>query len=167
MPVDLEPVLRDLAPRVLRYCTGRVGDPALGEDVAQESLTALVQRWRRYGPPESPEAFVFAIARRRAGRALFRRRVFAPLSELAAHADPMPNPEQQAAATEDGHAVRAALARLPRRDRETLLLVAAGRLTTAKAARLLHISESALKMRTLRARQRLSALLEQVDGTGH
>jgi RNA polymerase sigma-70 factor (ECF subfamily) len=164
--VDLEGVLRDLAPRLLRYCTGRTGDPALGEDVAQESLAALVQRWRRHGPPDSPEAFVFAIARRRAGRALLKRRLLVPLAALAAHAGDAPNPEQQAVATADGRSVRAALTLLPRHDREALLLVVAGGLSTSDAARTLHISESALKMRTFRARKKLSALLEQGDGIG-
>jgi len=78
MTVDLERVLRDLAPRLYRYAIGRIGDAALAEDVAQECLTALVQRWQRHGPPESAEAFVFAIARRRAFRAAVRRH-FGPL----------------------------------------------------------------------------------------
>ena len=68
-----------LAPRLVAYATGRTGCRSTGEDVAQDALTALVVRWKRHGPPESPEAFAFAIARRRAGRAVLRRALTRPL----------------------------------------------------------------------------------------
>ena len=64
--VDLERTIGELAPRVLRYTNARLGDPALAEDVAQESLAALVRACRN-GAPRFGEAFVFAIARSRAG----------------------------------------------------------------------------------------------------
>jgi RNA polymerase sigma-70 factor (ECF subfamily) len=163
--VDLADVLGDLAPRLLRYATGRTGDPGLGEDIAQESLTALVQRWRRLGPPDSPEAFVFAIARRRAGRAVVRRRLLLPLSAVAHHADSTRNPEDLALANADSKAVRLALAKLPRYDREALLLVVAGELRAADAARVL-VSESAVRMRTFRGRRRLAGPLENSHGYG-
>ena len=67
--VDLDAAVAALAPRLVAYATGRTGCRSTGEDVAQDALTALVGRWRRHGPPDSPEAFAFAIARRRAGRA--------------------------------------------------------------------------------------------------
>jgi len=70
LPVELEDVVTVLAPRVLRYCLGRVGEVGLAEEVAQDALVALVRRWRWRGAPESPEAFVFAVARRRAFRAV-------------------------------------------------------------------------------------------------
>jgi RNA polymerase sigma factor (sigma-70 family) len=164
--VDLEGVLGDLAPRLLRYATGRTGDLGLGAEIAQDSLTALVQRWRRLGPPDSPEAFAFAIARRRAGRAVVRRRLLLPLTALAHHADSTPNPEDLVLADADGRAVRVALARLPRHEREALLLVVAGELRAADAARVLGISESAVRMRTFRGRRRLAGLLENAYGSG-
>jgi RNA polymerase sigma-70 factor (ECF subfamily) len=57
----------------------------------------------------------------------------------------------------------AALGRLPVRDREALLLVAAGGLATVEAARVLGVSPGALKMRVHRARKRLTELLEVSD----
>jgi len=164
--VDLEDVLGDLAPRLLRYATGRTGDPGLGEDIAQETLTALVQRWRRLGPPDSPEAFAFAIARRRAGRAVVKRRLLLPLTAVAHRADATRNPEDLALANADSQAVRLALTQLPRHDREALLLVVAGELRAADAAKLLGITESAVRMRTFRGRRRLAGLLEKGHGYG-
>src|SRR5687768_5599302 len=55
--VDLDAALAALAPRLVAYATGRTGCRSTGEDVAQDALAALVVRWTRHGPPESPEAF--------------------------------------------------------------------------------------------------------------
>lgn len=163
--MDLEATLRDLAPRVLRYCSGRAGDPVLGEEIAQEAMTALVKRVRRQGWPDSAEAFVFTIARRRLGRTLFRRRWTQPLETLleqpGAGLDERPDPERTALAVDELAAVREGLDRLSGREREALLLVAAGELSTADAAKVLGISKSALKMRVHRARQNLTELLEK------
>ena len=41
--VNLERTVGELAPRVLRYASARLGDPALAEDIAQESLAALLE----------------------------------------------------------------------------------------------------------------------------
>ncbi len=163
--MDLDGVLGELAPRLLRYAIGRTSDHSLGEEVAQEALTALVQRWRRHGPPDSPEAFAFAVARRRAGRAVLRRRLWLPLDALGSPPASDPDPEVEAVSNAAARAVRSALSRLSRLDRESLLLVTAGELDTAGAARVLGISESGVRMRTLRARRRLAALLETGNGS--
>lgn len=135
----------------------------MAEEVAQESLTALVQRWRTLGPPDAPEAFVFSIARRRAGRALVRRRLWHPIEELFGARDGHPTPEERVLGASTRARLLAALAQLPRRDREALLMAAVGRLRTEDAAAALGISASAVKMRTLRARQRLRLLLGESD----
>jgi RNA polymerase sigma-70 factor (ECF subfamily) len=158
--VDLDETVGALAPRVLRYAVARLGDVSLAEDVAQESLTALVRRCRNGGPPESAEAFVFAIARRRVGRAIWRRRLWLPIEHATGARDAGPTPEALAIGRDDARRMRAALARLSRRDREALLLVALGELTMADAAATLGLSVSGVKMRVHRARGRLTALLE-------
>jgi RNA polymerase sigma factor (sigma-70 family) len=159
--VDLEATVRDLAPRVLRYARMWTRDAALAEEVAQESLTALVRRWRAHGPPDSPQAFVFSIARRRAGRAVVRRKLWVPIEEILGARDGHPTPEDLTVAGSERAHLLAGLARLPRRDREALLMVTVGHLSTHDAAEALGISASAVKMRTLRARARLRRLLEE------
>lgn len=161
--VDLDEAVGALAPRVLRYAVARLGDMSLAEDVAQESLAALVRRCRNGGAPESVEAFVFAIARRRVGRLVWRRRLWLPLDQAAGARDAGPTPEAMAIGRDDARRMRAALARLSGRDREALLLVALGELTMADAASALGLSVPAVKMRVHRARARLAALL----GDGH
>lgn len=158
--MDLESTLADLAPRLLRYCLGRSGDRPLAEESAQEALTALVTRWRRHGPPDSPEAFAFTVARRRLQRMVVRQRLFEPLERLINGHSPRPSPETATLARADLARTLGALDRLPTGHREALLLVAAGELDTARAATLLGISISALKMRVHRARKLLRDLLE-------
>ena len=158
--VDLEGTIAELAPRVLRYASARLGDASQAEDVAQESLAALVRACRNGGAPESPEAFVFAVARRRAGRVAWRRRLWAPLELAFSARSDAPSPETRAIAQNEMARVRSALAELPPRDREAILLVAVGGLSMADAAAALGLSLSAVKMRVLRARARLAAVLE-------
>jgi RNA polymerase sigma-70 factor, ECF subfamily len=161
----LEETIRRLAPRVLRYAIARTGDQSTGEDVAQESLEALIRHWRRAGAPESAEAFVFSIARRRAVRSVIRRKLFVPIEQAFGRHDDSPSPEAQIVSRADHNRARAALARLPRHDREALLLVALGEVSSSEAAVVLGLSVSALKMRIHRARKRLAAELE--DGHDH
>ena len=159
--MDLEETLRDLAPRLLRYGLARCGDRALAEEAAQDGLAALARRWRHSGPPDQAGGFAFAVTRRRLFRALARRRQQAPLAALAnGHGrHPDPDPERRAVSRADLERTLAAIRELPRHEREALLLVAVGELSSDEAATLAGVSRSALKMRVLRARRRLQAAL--------
>jgi RNA polymerase sigma-70 factor (ECF subfamily) len=157
--VTLEVALRELAPRVLRYCVGYLGDRSLGEEVAQESLAALVTTWHRWGPPRHLDAFVFAIAKRRARRALFRQRLLLPIEHLLNHRQRGPDPEQAAIEQDQRARLLAAIRPLPRAEREAVLLVVGDERKVREAAAISGVSVSAMKMRLLRARQRLGALM--------
>jgi RNA polymerase sigma factor (sigma-70 family) len=161
--MDLETEIEALAPRLLRYCLGRLGDRALAEEISQEALTALVDRWRRHGPPNSPIAFAFSVARRRAGRLVWKRKLLTPWDELL-------HGNRQANAPDDIYAPRerlgrtlAALETLTSGEREALLLVAVGEMNTTEAAEAQGVSRSAIKMRVHRARRKLLALVEESD----
>jgi RNA polymerase sigma-70 factor (ECF subfamily) len=164
--VDLDDAVRDLAPKLLGYGYLETGDRALAEDIAQDALTALVQRWRRLGPPDSPSSFVFAIARRRSARAMVRRRLWRPIEEVLGLRDGHVSPEQQALRSDERGRVVRALADLRAPDRQVLLLVTVWELGMEDAARMLGISLSAAKMRAMRARRRLRRLLEEGGGHG-
>lgn len=161
--MELEAEVEDLAPKLLRYCLGRLGDRGLAEEVSQEALTALVVRWRRLGPPDSPSAFAFSVARRRAGRLIWRRRLMSSWDEsLHANGESV-QPDDAYAPREQLGRTLVALATLPLREREALLLVAVGELNTAEAAQAQGVSLSAIKMRVHRARRKLRNLLEEGD----
>ena len=157
--MTLEVALSELAPRVLRYCVGYLGDRSLGEEVAQESLAALVTTWRRWGPPDNPDAFVFAIAKRRARRTLFRRRLLLPVERLLNHRQRGPDPEQAAIENDQRARLLSAIRQLPRTEREAVLLVVGDGRKVHEAAAMSGVSVSAMKMRLLRARQRLRVLM--------
>jgi RNA polymerase sigma factor (sigma-70 family) len=161
--VDLDEAIADLTPRVLRYVGARLGDASLAEEIAQECLAALVRHWRAAGPPDSPDAFVFSIARRRAGRVVLRRRLWLPLERAFGARSESPSPEARAIARAEQRRVRRALGRLSRRDREAILMVAVGGLSVADAATAIGVTVSAVKMRVSRARARLTKLLEDAD----
>lgn len=158
---ELEREVRRIAPALLRFAVGVAGDRDVGADAAQEALAALVDRWRRHGPPEHPEAFALAVARRRARRALFRRALaatrLADLEALRVQALPAAAGEDRVALSE----TLAQLRRLPRRDREALLLVAVGDLAPGEAAALLGLRSATFRMRLSRARARLRELIEE------
>ncbi len=158
--MDLENAIRELTPGLIRYCAARTGDGSLAEEIAQESLAALVHRWKKHGAPDAPQAFVFAVARRRAARAMLGRRLLLPLDFLLGSRDHTPDPEAAILNKSGCASIVRALEQLSACDREAILMVAVGSVKTTEAARVLGISESALKMRTLRARERLRALME-------
>lgn len=157
--VTLEAALGELAPRVLRYCVGYTGDRSLGEEVAQESLAALVLAWRTSGPPRNPDAFVFTVAKRRARRALFQRRLMLPIEHLLNRRQFGPSPERTVIENDQRARLLSAIRRLPRAEREAVLLVIGDGRRLQEAAEMSGVSLSAMKMRVLRAKQRLLELV--------
>lgn len=158
--MDMESAVERLAIPLLRYCRGRTGCPDLGQEVAQEALRILVERWRKKGPPQDPAAFAFAVARRRAGRQMARRALMRPLEILRERSGTDPDPAAKAELRSELRAATDALRRLPPNDREVLMLALLGDLSRQQIAELLGVTVSAVKMRLLRARRRLAAELE-------
>ena len=159
--MDLAEVLRALAPRLIAYAVARTGSLPAAEDVAQEVLLALIRRWQRLGPPASPAAFVFAIAKRRIGRVLARRALTVPLEVLRGHQAGGPTVEEAYVTRTELRGALTDLQALPRRDREALLLRALGELSYEEIASICGSSVAAIKMRVSRARRRLSEFQEE------
>jgi RNA polymerase sigma factor (sigma-70 family) len=113
--------------RILRFLHRLSDDPDLAADLAQE---AFVRLYRRGSVPDAPEAWLITVvmnlyrnARTTASR---RRRLLAGRTELGWRAEPPPSPEQDLVSDETRRRVRAALDRLPERERSLLLLRAEG-----------------------------------------
>ena len=145
----------------MAYALARTGCRRTAEDIAQDALTALVRRWRQAGPPESPDAYVFAVAKRRAGRAIVRRALTVPLDALRGVARDEPGVDQSYDDRAELAVVMTALRALARADREALLLRLVGELPFTEIAVLMNTSPAAVKMRISRARRRLAALLPE------
>jgi len=159
--VELEAVVATLAPRLIAYALARTGCRGMAEDIAQESLTALVRRWQRAGPPASPDGYTFAIAKRRVGRAIARRALTAPLDALRGVARDEPGVDQAYEDRTELASVLSAMRALGRADRDALLLRVVGELSFDEIANVTGSSPGAVKMRISRARRRLVALLPE------
>ena len=116
-------VFADRSAPLYRYLSGLSGDPALAQDIVQECFVKLYQRGRM---PDDPRAWLVTVAnnlwrddRRRESR---RARLLLHKSgELSAPDEPA-SADAGTLAAERIAAVRQALAKLPERDRQLLLL---------------------------------------------
>lgn len=159
--MDLAEALQTLAPRLIAYGVARTGSLPMAEDLAQEVLLALIRRWQKSGPPTSPAAFAFAIARRRVRRVLARRALLMPIEVLRSHQAREPSVEDAYVTRTELRSALTDLRALPRRDREALLLRALGELSYQEIASVCGSSVGAIKMRVTRARRRLNEFHEE------
>jgi RNA polymerase sigma-70 factor (ECF subfamily) len=163
--MDLGEALQTLAPRLIAYGVARTGSLATAEDVAQEVLLALTRRWQQLGPPASPAAFVFAIAKRRIRRVLARRALMVPIEVLRGFAARGPTVEDAYVTRTELRRALSDLQALSRRDREALLLRVIGELSYEEVASACGSSVAAVKMRVSRARRRLTGFQQEpTDG---
>jgi RNA polymerase sigma-70 factor, ECF subfamily len=151
---------------VLRYCLRRLPDRRAAEDVTAETFLVA---WRRLDVmPANELPWLLTIARnvilneRRSGRR--RQRLMVRVAAEAAVEAVEADPGARLSTDRDsaGTPVRAALAQLPERDREVLMLTAWDGLDQRGAAAVLGCSEGAFKVRLHRARRRLSRALETI-----
>lgn len=63
--LDVEPLLRTLAPHVLGAMVRRFRDFTASEDAVQEALIAAAMQWPRDGLPDNPRGWLVRVAQRR------------------------------------------------------------------------------------------------------
>lgn len=147
---------------LVRLATLLLRDQALAEDVVQDSFVAVHGKWRRIDPATAP-AYLRTTVVNRCRSALRHRTVV-----LRHRPDPLPD-EAAADATvlrdERRRQVLDALAALPSRQREVLVLRHYLDLTEREIAETLNISQGAVKSHASRAsaalRAHLGGLLEE------
>jgi RNA polymerase sigma-70 factor (ECF subfamily) len=110
-----------------RYLTRLSGEPELAADLAQDAFLRL---YRRGSAPDSPAAWLITVATNlfrndRSKRARHLRLLTTERSEEVL-SDPPPSPLRVADSDQSRERVRAAVDRLPERDRSMLLLRAEG-----------------------------------------
>ena len=136
-------------------------------EIAQEAVAdAFLVAWRRLDEvPADPLPWLFETTRRTLAN---QRRSAGRGEALAARAAGSFTGSASgdlAEAAGDAEIVRLALGRLSERDRETLMLVAWDGLEGARAAQAAGCSRTAFAVRLHRARRRLAAELEALDGS--
>jgi RNA polymerase sigma factor (sigma-70 family) len=153
---------------IYRYVAGRLG-PDAADDLAAETFLAAFRRRHRFDPARGAvRPWLFGIATNLvAQHHRAESRWYAALAR--AGSDPLIAPSvwagdedriaDRVVASQARPALAAALARLPDRDRDVLLLVAVGGLSYAEAAFALGIPEGTVGSRLNRARRTIIAAL--------
>jgi RNA polymerase sigma-70 factor (ECF subfamily) len=148
----------------------RVGEVAIVDDLMQEVATAAVEKGHQLRDPASAAPWLYRLAvvaalqyRRRQGR---RRKLIDRVAERQPPTDSDTrevDPLDWLLANERRALVRRALARLPKRDAEILLLKYTEDWSYRDLAKHLGLSTSAVEARLHRARQKMRGALAAVD----
>ncbi|MCC7267935.1 MAG: RNA polymerase sigma factor [Caulobacteraceae bacterium] len=146
-------------PRVLALAARTLGDAAEAEDVAQEAFERVWRHARRWRPGGARfDTWLHRVTLNLCYDRLRRRRE-TPVAQPPERADPSAGPERGLAAADTGQAVAAALAVLPPRQRDAIVLCHYQELSNIEAAAVLEVTVEALESLLARARRRLRELL--------
>jgi RNA polymerase sigma-70 factor (sigma-E family) len=147
-PRTFEEFFTDSYEPLLRAVYLVTGDRFEAEDLAQEAFFRVYQRWERVSRMANPEGYAYRIAIN-AYHGRLRR-----LATAARRAFRREAPDELGAA-EERDSIRRALARLPRGQREALVLMDWVGLSDRQAAEILGMDPAAVRVRLSRARRRL------------
>lgn len=156
---EFEQWYRRVSPRLMRYVRLFVTDASAAHDVVAEACARTFTHWHRlteFG--DEPDAWTFQVARNLCRRQ-YREVRMVPLDELVS--DPVKEPDMPLV----DHEVWRAVAALPDRQREAIVLRYVGDLTEKRCAEVLGISEGALSASLVKARSGVRDSLKGVNET--
>jgi RNA polymerase sigma-70 factor, ECF subfamily len=154
-------------PRVLALGLRLLRDPAEAEDVAQEAFTRAWRQAPRWQPGQGRFDTWLHTVTLNLCRDRLRRKRHAPVpggEDLPDPPDPQPGADAMLEASARGQAVAQAIATLPERQREAILLVHYQDLTNIAAAEVMDISVEALESLLARGRRSLKQHFAQKEG---
>jgi len=169
---SFEALLRRHRTPLLNYFSRMVQDPALAEDLAQELFLRVYQARERYQPEAMFTTWLYRIATNLALNAIRDRK---PAEVAAEHAgedlrdgepwvarwpDPRPTVEQRLIQADRERMVRNAVEALPEKQRAAVILHKYQEVDYRQIARILEVSESAVKSLLFRAYETLRVRLE-------
>ncbi len=128
------------------------GDPALAEDITQETFIRAHHNLHRLGPPWNFHAWVFRLARNYFIDQIRKDRDLFPLEEDIQVISPKPGPEGEKITRDTADSVHGTLGRLPVRQREILVLRELQGFSYEEIGEILDISSSNVKVSLHRAR---------------
>lgn len=145
--------------RMLALAQRMLGDPAEAEDVAQEVFLRVWRHAARWKPGAARfDTWMHRVAMNLCYDRLRRRRETL-MAEPPDQADPGAGPERGLEAADTGRRVEAAMARLPGRQKEAIVLCHYQELGNIEAAAVMEISVEALESLLSRGRRALRAAL--------
>jgi RNA polymerase sigma-70 factor (ECF subfamily) len=150
---------------IAAYLARLVGDPALAEDLSQDTFEKALRALGRLPAEANVRAWLYRIATNTALDCLRRRKLITWLPLLDRDKDPTAR-SSFAEASLESVAVRRALDRMPPRYRVPLVLYACQGLSTREIALVLRLSPSGVKTRLYRAREKFRHIYapEEVEG---
>ena len=165
---EIELLVREHAGLVFRIAYSVVRNHADAEDVVQE----VFLRVSKYGAKDigNGKAWISRVAwraavdhyrsRRQNEQEEFDERIHAPAVRMA-------GAEQQAISRQELELLDRLIAALPAKERDALLLRSIEEMTSAEAAAVLGITETSVRARVFRARQKLAEKLQKVMGASY
>lgn len=161
-----EVAFRELAARhdsyLLRLAHRLVGDRGEAEDIVQEALLRLWTNAPRWKPVASVRTWLYRVTVNLANdlhRRRGRRRPDAPLTDAADAPDPAPDPVETLDRDRTGRQVADAIAALPERQRNALVLTYYEGLSNGETAGILGTSVGSVEALLVRARRTLREAL--------
>lgn len=134
--------------RLVRACLLLTGNAAEGEDLAQEAMARVFERWDRVSRMDDPEGYLYRTALNIHRNTLKRLLV-------AARRQVSREPPEDSDATERRLDLLRAIRSLPRAQREALVLVEWLGYSAEEAGRILGVEPASVRGRLFRAREGL------------
>lgn len=156
MALDFEAFCRSEYEHVFRGACLATGDPEIASDATQEAFKRAFVRWRRLSKEPWVGGWVMTTALNLCRRELRSR---SQSRKRLAFGDAVDTREP----TGDRVDVLKALAALPFRQRQAVILYYWGDLSTSVVAQLMGLSEGAVRAHLAHARKRLRETLEVID----
>lgn len=158
--MGFEEQLKPVYLHAVRYARGLAGSETEGDDLLQE---ALIRAWRAYPRLRNAGRFRFWLLKiiRNAHRTRARKAKIRRWLSLESAAD---FPAHEGIPFEEKEAVRQALRKVPRDQREALVLFEVVGMSIEEIARLQGVTVSAVKSRLARGRVRLRETYEELTG---
>jgi RNA polymerase sigma-70 factor (ECF subfamily) len=150
-------------PRLIRFAHGMLGGLDEAEDVVQETLIRLWETAARWTPDARIGTWLHRVCYNRAIDRLRRRRNFVDDSVLAEVLDDAEPADAALVRSEATLSVRAAIERLPARQRTAVLLFHIQGMPQRESAEVMGVSEAAFESMLSRARRQLRIWLAEGD----
>jgi RNA polymerase sigma-70 factor (ECF subfamily) len=162
-PAAVQVLVARKLPRMLALAQRMLGDASEAEDVAQEVFLRAWKQAATWRPAGGRfDTWMHRVALNLCYDRLRRRREL-PTDQPPEQVDPAASAEQGLAARDTARQVDAALAALPERQREAIVLCHYQELSNIEAASLMEVSVEALESLLSRARRSLRAALAGVE----
>jgi RNA polymerase sigma-70 factor, ECF subfamily len=148
---------------VYRFARLMSGSAAIGEDVTQETFTVFLQDLHRYNPQRARvTTYLYGVARNVTRSSLRRNRRFVRL-DTSSHGPVVADPTGALERSEEQRELRRAIAGLPSRYREVVILCAIHGLSYAEVAAILGTPVGTVRSRLNRGRQAIASRIREAE----